>query len=36
MSPTDHIARVPLSFLLPEVKAHVEVLDDAIDPTRRE
>ena len=36
MSPTDHIARVPLSFLLPGAKAHVEDLDDAIDPTQRE
>lgn len=36
MSPTDHIARVPLSFLLPGVKAHVEDIDDTIDPTQRE
>jgi len=36
MSPTDHIARVPLSFLLPGVKACVEDLDDAIDSTQRE
>lgn len=36
MSPTDHIARVPLSFLLPGVKARVEDIDDRIDPTQRE
>ena len=36
MSPTDHNARVPLSFLLPGVKAHVDAIDDIVDPTQRE
>jgi len=36
MSHTDHIARVPLSFLLPGAKARVEAIDDAVDPTQRE
>lgn len=36
MSPADHTARVPLSFLLPGVQARVDVIDDAIDPTQRE
>ena len=36
MSPSDHIARVPLSFLLPGVQARVEDIDAAIDPTQRE
>ena len=36
MSHADHSARVPLSFLLPGVKARVESIDDAIDATQRE
>lgn len=36
MSGHDHSARVPLSFLLPGVKAHVEDIDDAIESTQRE
>lgn len=36
MSPTDHIARVPLSFLLPGTQAQVEDIDTAVDPTQRE
>ena len=36
MSPTDHIARVPLSFLLPGAHAHVDDLDEAIESTQRE
>lgn len=36
MSPTDHNARVPLSFLLPGVKARIDAIDDAIDSTQRE
>jgi Fe2+ transport system protein FeoA len=36
MSPTDHIARVPLSFLLPGVQACVEDIDEAVSPTKRE
>ena len=36
MSPTDHNARVPLSFLLPGAKARVDTLDDDIDTTQRE
>jgi Fe2+ transport system protein FeoA len=36
MSHVDRSARVPLSFLLPGVKARVESIDDAIDPTQRE
>ncbi|MBI1284461.1 MAG: ferrous iron transport protein A [Thiobacillus sp.] len=36
MSPTDHIARVPLSFLLPGVQARVEDIDEAVSPTQRE
>jgi Fe2+ transport system protein FeoA len=36
MSPTDHIARVPLSFLLPGVHARVEDIDEAVSPTQRE
>lgn len=36
MSPADHNARVPLSFLLPGVKARVDAIDEAIDATQRE
>jgi len=36
MSPADHIARVPLSFLLPGVQARVEDIDEAVSPTQRE
>ncbi len=36
MSPVDHNARVPLSFLLPGVRAQVDAIDDAIEPTQRE
>jgi Fe2+ transport system protein FeoA len=36
MSARDHAARVPLSFLLPGVRARVDALDEAIDPTQRE
>jgi Fe2+ transport system protein FeoA len=36
MSPADHTARVPLSFLLPGVQARVDAIDDRIDPTQRE
>lgn len=36
MSPVDHSARVPLSFLLPGVQARVDAIDNAIDPTQRE
>lgn len=36
MSQTDHNARVPLSFLLPGVKAQVDAIDDIVDPTQRE
>lgn len=36
MSPVDHIARVPLSFLLPGAQARIDAIDDAIDATQRE
>jgi Fe2+ transport system protein FeoA len=36
MSPADHIARVPLSFLLPGVQARVEDIDEAVSATQRE
>jgi Fe2+ transport system protein FeoA len=36
MKPSDHIARVPLSFLLPGVEARVEDIDDAVEATQRE
>jgi len=36
MSTHDHNARVPLAFLLPGARAHVDTLDDAIDATQRE
>lgn len=36
MSHLDHSARVPLSFLLPGVKARVESIDDAVEATQRE
>ncbi|MFO7541200.1 MAG: FeoA family protein [Thiobacillus sp.] len=36
MSPTDHNARVPLSFLLPGARARIEDLDEAIESTQRE
>jgi Fe2+ transport system protein FeoA len=36
MKPADHAARVPLSFLLPGVRAIVEAVDDAVDPAQRE
>ncbi|MHB1144502.1 MAG: FeoA family protein [Thiobacillus sp.] len=36
MSARDHAARVPLGFLLPGVRARVDALDEAIDPTQRE
>jgi len=36
MSPADHVARVPLSFLLPGAHARIDAIDDAIDATQRE
>jgi Fe2+ transport system protein FeoA len=37
MSPrSPHVARVPLSFLLPGATAHVEDIDDAVSATQRE
>jgi Fe2+ transport system protein FeoA len=36
MRHVDHSARVPLSFLLPGVKARVESIDDAVEATQRE
>ena len=36
MSPTDHNARVPLSFLLPGAHAHVEDIGEDIESNQRE
>lgn len=36
MSTRDHSARVPLAFLLPGARAHVDALDEMIDATQRE
>lgn len=36
MSTQDHNARVPLAFLLPGARAHVDTLGNEIDPTQRE
>lgn len=36
MSTLDRNARVPLAFLLPGARAHVDTLGDAIDATQRE
>lgn len=36
MSARDHNARVPLAFLLPGTRAHIDTLGDDIDPTQRE
>ena len=36
MSPADHNARVPLSFLLPGARAHIEDLGEGIESNQRE
>lgn len=36
MSARDHNARVPLAFLLPGARAHIDTLGDDIDPIQRE
>ena len=36
MSTPDQNARVPLAFLLPGARAHVDTLGNDIDPTQRE